>query len=79
MMADNIKSVPFTEQQLETSSTMMDEVKNLDLIEIVHNDEAVKVLASYSGDQNQEPLEEKTLVREVDRKLLPIMCITLAI
>ncbi|KAK3068656.1 hypothetical protein LTR53_013608 [Teratosphaeriaceae sp. CCFEE 6253] len=45
-------------------------------IDTLHNDEAVKVLASYGGDLEWSALEEKRLVRKIDRRLLSILCIT---
>lgn len=45
-------------------------------IDTVHNDEAVKVLASYHGNQTWTPQEEKKVRTKIDRKLLPILCFT---
>ncbi|KAK5023896.1 hypothetical protein LTS07_009021 [Exophiala sideris] len=48
-------------------------------VDTLHNDEAVKVLANYDGDQSWEEEEEKRLRRKIDRKLLPILCLTYAV
>ena len=45
-------------------------------IETLHNDEGVKVLATYDGDLSWEPAEEKRLVRKIDRSVLVILCLT---
>lgn len=55
------------------------EVTDLDkhvVVDTVHTDEAMKVLANYNGDQAWDEIEEKRLRRKIDRRLLPIMCIT---
>ncbi|KAL4945770.1 hypothetical protein BDV06DRAFT_229953 [Aspergillus oleicola] len=41
-----------------------------------HTDEAMKVLANYTGDETWEPTEEKHLVRKIDWRLLPLLCMT---
>jgi hypothetical protein len=43
-------------------------------IDVVHGDEAAKVLNTYTGDEHWSPGEEKKLTRKIDRKLLPILC-----
>lgn len=45
-------------------------------IDTIHNDEALKVLANYAGDEEWTELEEKKLVRKIDRRLLSILCLT---
>lgn len=45
-------------------------------MDTVHTDEAMKVLANYTGEQEWTEEEEKKLRRKVDWKLLPIMCMT---
>lgn len=55
------------------------EVTDLDkhvVVDTVHTDEAMKVIANYSGDETWDEMEEKQLRRKIDRRLLPIMCIT---
>lgn len=42
----------------------------------VHDDEAVRVIAQYSGDQEWGETEEKRLVRKIDRKPMPLMFLT---
>ncbi|KAL6229997.1 hypothetical protein BDW75DRAFT_234755 [Aspergillus navahoensis] len=45
-------------------------------IDTTHTDEAMKVLARYSRDESWEPSDEKRLVRKVDWRLLPLLCLT---
>lgn len=48
-------------------------------IDTVHNDEAVRVLAGYTGDHSWTPQEEKKLKRKLDRRVLSILCVTFAL
>ena len=54
----------------------MTDLKEKEIIDTIHTDEAMKVLASYTGDHEWTELEEKKLRRKIDWKLLPILCIT---
>jgi hypothetical protein len=45
-------------------------------VETIHNDEAVKVIVKYDGDLHWSEQEEKTLVRTIDRRLMPILILT---
>lgn len=45
-------------------------------IDTIHNDEAMKVLANYVGDEQWTEEEEKKLVRKIDSRLLSILCLT---
>ncbi|BCS30547.1 uncharacterized protein APUU_80850A [Aspergillus puulaauensis] len=45
-------------------------------IDTTHTDEAMKVLAGYTGDESWEPSDERRLVRKVDWRLLPLLCMT---
>lgn len=49
------------------------------LVDTVHDDEAMKVFASYDGDQSWDATEEKQLRKKIDRRLLPILCLTYAL
>lgn len=53
-----------------------EEMKRQITVDTVHNDEAVKVLANYTGDETWTPQEEKKLVRKIDLRLLTILCLT---
>ena len=52
------------------------DLKATTTIDTVHNDEAVKVLATYAGDEVWTPEEEKRVVRKIDRRLLPLLILT---
>ncbi|KAL3448314.1 major facilitator superfamily domain-containing protein [Aspergillus insuetus] len=60
---------------VETSTSVEKTEKN-EKIDTTHTDEAMKVLARYTGDESWEPSEEKRLVRKIDWKLLPLLCLT---
>ncbi|KAG5986415.1 hypothetical protein E4U52_000250, partial [Claviceps spartinae] len=48
-------------------------------VDSVHDDEAAKVLNTYTGEREWTDKEEKKLRRRVDRSLLPVMCVTYAL
>jgi len=66
-------SKPEAVMQEETDDTAQ---RKLQLLDTVHGDEAVKILALHTGPETWEPSEEKRLVRKIDRKLLTILCLT---
>lgn len=47
-----------------------------DSLDVKHNDEALRVLAAYDGEQTWTEAEEKKLLRKIDWKLMPVLCIT---
>jgi hypothetical protein len=53
-----------------------DDLQKTATVDTVHNDEALKVLAHYDGDQTWTEKEETKLRRKIDRRLLSILCIT---
>jgi hypothetical protein len=63
-------------EQQEMGPATLDELKQVTTVDTVHQDEALKVLARYAGDQTWTPEEEKKLVRRIDRKLVSMLCIT---
>ena len=72
-MADHEKAV--IEHQ-ETEPKTLEELRHITTVDTVHQDEALKILAGYAGDETWTPDEEKKLVRRIDRKLVTILCIT---
>ena len=57
--------------------TSVDMERKSEEIETLHNDEGVKVLATYDGDLSWVPAEEKRLVRKIDRSVFQvILCLT---
>lgn len=63
-------------QEKHDSPETLEDLKKTATIDTLHNDEAVKVLAAYGGDQEWSQQEEKKLVRKIDRRLLTILCAT---
>ncbi|OAP60802.1 hypothetical protein AYL99_05804 [Fonsecaea erecta] len=49
------------------------------VIDTVHGDEALKVIAAVGGDDYWTAQEEKKLVRKIDRRLLPVLCLVYGI
>lgn len=49
---------------------------SLHKVDTVHTDEAMKVLAAYSGDQDYTVQEEKKVRNKIDWRLLPILVVT---
>jgi len=45
-------------------------------VDTVHQDEAMKVLEAYAGDEAWTEAEEKKLRRKIDWKLMPVLCAT---
>lgn len=45
-------------------------------VDTVHQDEAMKVLEAYGGDEAWTDAEEKKLRRKIDWSLMPVLCAT---
>jgi MFS family permease len=56
--------------------TTVADLKKTATIDTIHNDEAMRVLATYAGDETWTPAEEKLVVRKIDRRLLPLLVLT---
>jgi hypothetical protein len=54
----------------------LDELKHTRTIDTIHQDEALRVLAQYAGDETWTPEEEKRLVRKIDKKLISLLVVT---
>lgn len=59
-----------------TATSMGSESQKMTTIDTVHGDEALKVFAASGGDELWTEQEEKSVVRKIDRRLMPILCIT---
>ncbi|KAK5941166.1 hypothetical protein PMZ80_006443 [Knufia obscura] len=70
----DIEQVPTTEER--RPSTTIEDLKKTTTLDTLHNDEAVKVLATYAGDETWTPAEEKRVVKQIDRRLLPLLVLT---
>ena len=60
----------------KSKAEQVEDLKKTITVDTLHNDEAVKVLATYTGDQNWDEAEEKKLLKKIDRRLLSILCCT---
>ncbi|KAK5202984.1 hypothetical protein LTR96_011128 [Exophiala xenobiotica] len=69
-MADNKPEVHADENRHHNTAYN----EGLERIDTVHGDEAIKVLGTYSGDENWTPQEEKKLRRKIDWRLMPVLC-----
>jgi hypothetical protein len=67
--------IAMTDKQ-ETAPRTLEELKHTRTIDTIHQDEALKVLAQYAGDESWTPEEEKKLVRRLDRKLISLLVVT---
>ncbi|KAL4799232.1 major facilitator superfamily domain-containing protein [Aspergillus venezuelensis] len=70
-LSDKGNNVNHIEKTMESSPSA--ENKTMDT---KHTDEAMKVLANYDGEESWEPVDEKRLVRKIDWRLLPLLCMT---
>lgn len=70
-VSEDIKEASHSSIEHEESGT-----KQLDTL---HGDEAVKVLAAYTGDAEWTDEEEKKVRRKIDIKLLWVLCVTYAL
>ncbi|TID22858.1 hypothetical protein E6O75_ATG02032 [Venturia nashicola] len=60
---------------LENLPSIID-LKQSPILDTIHNDEAVRIIAQYAGDESWTEQEEKKLRMKIDRRLLSILCIT---
>lgn len=60
----------------EMTDVEVEDGRKLAPVDTIHNDEAMKVLAGYSGDETWTGREEKKLRRKIDLKLMPVLCLT---
>ncbi|GAB7364261.1 hypothetical protein MBLNU230_g4809t1 [Neophaeotheca triangularis] len=65
--------VEMTEQAQESS---LKEAAVKPPVDVVHQDEALKVLDTYEGDKEWDEREEDKLRRRLDWKLMPVLCMT---
>lgn len=54
----------------------INDLKPSTTVDTIHNDEAVRVIAQYAGEEAWTAQEEKKLRMKIDRKLLSVLCIT---
>lgn len=63
-------------ENAKSSSSNLPEIEKAATLDTLHNDEAIKVLANYTGNEIWTEEEEKKLIRRIDWKLMPILCVT---
>lgn len=54
-------------------------IRNVGSVDSFHHDEAARILADYvaaGGPEEWSALEEKNLIRKIDRRLLPVLAFT---
>lgn len=66
----------FASGESKGSSSDLPEIEKSATVDTIHNDEAIKVLANYTGDEVWTDEEEKKVLRRIDWKLMPILCVT---
>lgn len=74
-MANIDKAQEVHEERIRSHSPEAEKLE----VDTVRNDEALKIITAYGGLPTWEPLEEKKLRRKIDKRLLPILCITYAL
>ena len=75
-MADIEKPETAHDDEPRSTASGVAELKKVATIDTVHTDEAMKVLATYSGEETWDEKEEKLVRRKIDKRLLPILCAT---
>jgi hypothetical protein len=60
----------------DTTPKTLEDLKHTRTVDVIHQDEALRVLAQYAGDETWTPEEEKKLCRRIDRKLLSLLVLT---
>ncbi|KAJ5712615.1 hypothetical protein N7493_009083 [Penicillium malachiteum] len=66
----------FISDKAKSSNTTLPDAEKVTTLDTIHNDEAIKVLANYTGDETWTEEEEKKLLRRIDWRLMPILCVT---
>lgn len=74
-MADVEKAHEIQAEHSRTPDNASDDHK-ITQVDTVHQDEAMKVLAGYTGEETWTEQEEKQVRRKIDLRLMPVLCIT---
>ncbi|EHY54984.1 hypothetical protein HRR83_005758 [Exophiala dermatitidis] len=74
--AGKAEEIQIEEQPNLNSGLNLAELRKTTTIDTLHNDEALKVLVNYTGDETWTPEEEKKVLKKIDWKLLPMLCLT---
>jgi hypothetical protein len=73
IMSDTEKQIDVAQNEFASEAEQIKPTKTLDTL---HNDEALKVFANYTGDEAWTEEEEKKLRKKIDWRLMPILCLT---
>lgn len=76
MATRSITDEPETENKMEMNGHTEMVEDGLTKVDTVHNDEAMKVFAQYHGEETWTEQEERQLVKKINIRLMPILCIT---
>ncbi|KAF3002587.1 hypothetical protein E8E13_008268 [Curvularia kusanoi] len=63
-------------QNVQQEKAASDDGNALKIVDTVHQDEAMRVLATYQGPDEWTEQEEKSLRRKIDLRLMPVLCLT---
>lgn len=74
-MSDHEKPHEDYIETTQSSSLNLPEAEKSPTLDTVHNDEAIKVLANYTGDETWTEEEERKPLRKIDWRLMPILCV----
>lgn len=75
-MADIEKTQEVHREETNTSEKAPEDLKKHVTVDTIHQDEAMKVLATYDGPEEWDEAEEKRVTRKIDKRLLPILMAT---
>ncbi|KAH7135287.1 major facilitator superfamily domain-containing protein [Dendryphion nanum] len=76
-MSDLEKTHEVQSEKIKASETdVIDDANKLANVDTVHQDEAMRVLAAYNGEEAWTEKEEKQVRRKIDLRLMPVLCIT---
>lgn len=70
------KPTEIQSEDMKIPDTDVEDRNKLTTIDTVHQDEALKVLAAYEGEQDWTEKEEKQVRRIIDFRLMPVLCLT---
>lgn len=75
-MADVEKAHEIHTENSRTPENERDDAHKITPVDTVHQDEAMKVLAGYTGEETWTEEEEKQVRRKIDLRLMPVLCMT---
>lgn len=73
------KDVEIVETKCDHGAPLSKTLRSVESVDSFHHDEAARILAEYvaaGGPEDWSSLEEKNLIRKIDRRLLPVLAFT---